>query len=241
MRRFRWPKWLARGILGAIVLTLIPLVAIWWTGNFSTVVPGSVFRSGQLTATSLAKTLRTHKIRTVLNLRGPNPESAWYRAEREATLAEGATQVDVSMASDQWISRVQARTIVELLQSSKPPLLIHCQWGSERTGLVAAFVELLRPGGSIDSARSQFSLRHLFLPCGDGPMMTGHIDRYEQWLKREGTRHSPDEFRRWIADGYRPGSPSREEWPYDPYPLVVVTTPLHPPETVAETQPKERR
>jgi hypothetical protein len=35
--------------------------------------------------------------------------------------------------------------------------------------------------------------------------------------------HTPDRFRRWILEGYQPGQPCREQWEFDPYPLVVVT------------------
>ena len=34
---------------------------------------------------------------------------------------------------------------------------------------------------------------------------------------------SPEHFRRWVDEGFRPQLPNREEWPYDPYPLVVIT------------------
>src|SRR5205823_11137226 len=99
------------------------------------------------------------------------------------------------------------------------------EWGAERTGLVSALAELLRPGGSLDDARAQFSIRYLFLPVRDGARMAAHLDRYAAWLRVQGAPHTPDRFRRWVAEGFRPGHPSREEWPYDPYPLVVVTRP----------------
>ena len=61
-------------------------------------------------------------------------------------------------------------------------MLIHCAWGSERTGLVSAFAELLRPGSTLDDARAQFSLGYLFVRLGDGKVMAEHLDQYESWL-----------------------------------------------------------
>lgn len=176
--------------------------------------------SGKLTAT-----LREHGVRTVLNLRGANPDQEWYRAERAATLGAGATQVDVSLSSCIWMSRVQLRTIVKALDEMEYPVLIHCAWGSERTGLVAAITELLREGSTLEDARAQFTIRHLYVAAGDGRIMSEAIDQYEAWLKAQGASHSPANFRRWAESGYRPGNPSREAWPYDPYPLIVVTPP----------------
>ncbi|HWE39500.1 MAG TPA: tyrosine-protein phosphatase [Isosphaeraceae bacterium] len=199
----------------------------WGTGNRGDVVPGRVLRSAQLDSKMLAKVLRAEKIRTVLNLRGGNPHQPWYNAERTATLAAGASQVDFPMATDLWLSREQARTLLRVLDSAEYPLLIHCQWGAERTGLVAAFAVLLRPGGTLAEARRQFSLYYLFLPTRHGRMMSGHLDAYEAWLRSSHLDHAPEHFRRWLGSAYAPppGGPSREIWRCNPYPLVEVHRP----------------
>ena len=176
-----------------------------------------------MSASHLKKTLHEHGVRTVLNLRGSNPQHAWYREERDAAVASGATQVDISLSSCVWMSRVQLRTLIKALDEMDYPVLIHCAWGSERTGLVSAIVELLREGSTLEDARAQLALRYLYVPYGDGRIMAEALDQYEAWLAEQGTPHDPSAFRRWAESGYRPGKPSREDWPYDPYPLIVVT------------------
>ncbi|MDG3003475.1 phosphatase domain-containing putative toxin [Paludisphaera mucosa] len=192
-----------------------------------------------MSPTHLAKALRDHGVRTVLNLRGPNPNQSWYRDERAASLAAGATQVDVSLSSCVWMSRIQLRTLIRALDEMRYPILIHCAWGSERTGLVSAIAELLREGSTLDDARAQLALRYLYLPVGDGRIMSEAIDQYEAWLKSEGDEHRPEVFRRWAESGYRPGKPSREDWPYDPYPLILITPPPTP-QTAGEVGPTRR-
>jgi hypothetical protein len=197
----------------------------WRGGNVGVVVPGRFYRSAQLTPEALTHLIDRDGIKTVLNLRGSNPDP-WYRAERAATLAAGAIQVDVPMASDQWLSRDQARTLVEVLDTKLLyPILIHCEWGAERTGLVAAFAELLREGGTLALARAQFSWWYLFVPIRDGRVMLGHLECYESWLRSQRLEHSPRRFRQWVTEGYRPppGALSREFWPSDPYPLRLIT------------------
>jgi len=176
-------------------------------------------------ATALARTIREYRIKTVLNLRGPNPDSSWYSPERETSLAAGATQVDIPMSSCLWMTRDQLKTLIETFDSAEYPMLIHCAWGSERTGLASAFAELLRPGSSLAEARAQFSLGYLFVRVNDGKVMAEHLDQYENWLQTKGLRHTPATFRRWAAEGFKPGVPNREAWPYDPYPSKVVTRP----------------
>jgi hypothetical protein len=109
--------------------------------------------------------------------------------------------------------------------------LIHCAWGSERTGLAAAFSELLRPGSTLDDARAQFTVWYLFVPVGDGKVMAEHLDLYESWLQQERVEHTPANFRLWARSGFQPQHPSREDWRRDPYPLVVIRRPDSSPQT----------
>jgi protein tyrosine phosphatase (PTP) superfamily phosphohydrolase (DUF442 family) len=218
-------NWMLR--LAAIIVVPVICYLAWdqVNHNFGQVRPGHIYRSGQMPASALAQTIRERQIKTILNLRGANPSESWYRDELSATLKEGATHIDIAMSSCVWMSREQLRALVDTLEKAEVPLLIHCAWGSERTGLASAFAELLRPGSTLDDARAQFSIRYLFIRVNDGKVMAEHLDQYESWLRESGAAHSPDKFRQWATEEFRPGHPGREEWPYDPYPLVVVERP----------------
>jgi protein tyrosine phosphatase (PTP) superfamily phosphohydrolase (DUF442 family) len=231
-RPSRWARWVGR--LVAAFVAACALFVTWnqATYNFGEVERGRLYRAGQMPAHTLARTIRDHKIKTVLNLRGPNSRETWYTAERATTLAAGATQVDIALSSCLWVSRAQLRALIESLSTAEYPLLIHCAWGSERTGLVSAFAELLRPGSTLEDAHRQFSIRYLFVPINDGKIMAEHLAQYERWLHRRGLKHAPEIFQRWVDQGYQPLVPNREQWPYDPYPLVVVTRPATEPTPV---------
>src|SRR5215211_1350251 len=81
MRARRVRKWLLRPLLvaGLIAATFVGMRLV--SDNFGVVTPGRVYRSAQMPAGSLARTVREHRIKTVLNLRGANPTQHWYRAE----------------------------------------------------------------------------------------------------------------------------------------------------------------
>jgi hypothetical protein len=213
--------------LAALVLAF-PVMWVGWNQgnyNFGIMQTGRIYRSGQMPSGALERTVRERDIKTVLNLRGPNPQASWYRDEVAATLSAGATQVDIPLSSCVWMSRIQLRTLVRVLDTCEYPLLVHCAWGSERTGLTSAVAELLRPSGTLADARAQLALRYLFVRLGDGRIMAEFLDQYEAWLRRLTLEHCPELFRRWVAEGYVPGKPNREDWPYDPLPLVVETRP----------------
>ena len=219
-----------------IAVVLVPFLYVAWdqaTYNFGTVQPDRIYRSGQMPPEALSRAVRDHHVKTVLNLRGWNRVDAWYRDEVAATNHELATQIDVAMSSCIWMSRSQLGALVEALDSAEYPMLIHCSWGSERTGLVSAFTELLRDGGTLEHARAQFSLAYLFVRFGDGKVMAEHLDQYESWLRDENLQHEPANFRRWVKNGFKPGVPNREQWPRDPYP-VVITRPGCEPEVKFE-------
>jgi protein tyrosine phosphatase (PTP) superfamily phosphohydrolase (DUF442 family) len=212
----------------AAPIMIAALLGVAWNQanhNFGAVQPERVYRSGQMPASALAQALRERRIKTVLNLRGSNPSASWYRDELAVTREACATHVDVAMSSCLWMSRVQLQAVVKTLDAAEYPMLIHCAWGSERTGLVSAFAELLRSGGTLDDARAQFSIRYLFVRVNDGKVMAEHLDQYENWLRARRIEHQPANFHRWVDEGFQPGQPSREDWPYDPYPLVVIARP----------------
>ena len=219
-----------RVIRPALLACLVAGIPVAWlllaSDNFGTVRPGELYRSGQMSGSSVAARVRDNRIRTVLNLRGSHPESPWYRDERDATLGAGATQVDIPLSSCDWMSRAQARALLTVLETAERPILVHCFHGSERTGMVAAFAELLRPGSDLADAERQFTLRHLYTGLGDGVTTRRHLEAYEGWLRLGNLGHTPERFRHWISSEYRPGRPSREHWDFDPYPLVVVTRPV---------------
>jgi protein tyrosine phosphatase (PTP) superfamily phosphohydrolase (DUF442 family) len=225
MTRKRLWKWVLRSV--AAVIGLLAAATAWnfATGNFGVVLDRKVYRSAQLRAVDLSRAIEDHGVRTVLNLRGHHPEAAWYREERQATLGHGATQVDIAMSARDWMSREQLRALVDVLENAERPILIHCWRGSERTGLASAVAALLEPGSDESLAESQFSLRYLFVPMGGGVVTRRHLDQYEAWLASTHSVHSPATFRTWATEAFRPGSPGREDWPYDPFPLVVTTRP----------------
>lgn len=227
--RLRRGLWIVVAIALAIIAP--PAGFVGWRyahSNFGTLEPGRIYRSKQMNAHDLTATVQTYGLKTVLNLRGVNESDAWYRDELQATIASKATQVDFKMASDQWLSRLQLRSLIRIFDTCEYPILLHCEFGSERTGLASAIAVLLQPGRSLEEARAQFSLHYLYYVDKTNYVLPDHINQYEAWLRARAEPHSPERFRGWAWEGFVPGQPSREYWPYNPDPLVVVTRPSKP-------------
>lgn len=234
-------RWLARLILAAPLLSFL----VFWAwrhavDNVGTVIAAdspqgpasSVYRSDQMSPVALKTFIKENQIQTVLNLRGPNPGDEWYDAERNTTLVSGAVQVDMPLSSCEWMSRDQALALAATLRSARRPLLIHCFHGSERTGLASAMTRLLTDGQTLADARQAFSWKYLFFGLGDGVVTLRQFEAYTQWLDANRFKHSPEQFLTWLRTDFKPVYPSREAWPYDPYPLVITS---HPPVKSADS------
>jgi hypothetical protein len=173
-------------------------------GNFHTVIPGRVYRCAQLSAAGLERVIRRHGIRTVLNLRGRDASSAWYPAECEVTQRLGVVREDIELCSTHVPWPDEVRGLVEVLERSRYPVLIHCERGGDRTGLASAVVLLLTEGASLAEARGQLGLRYGHVRLG-AAALDRFLHLYEDWLHRNGREHSPAAFRCWAGRDYCPG------------------------------------
>jgi len=144
----------AIGILGASCAAYAGLLQA--TGNFHSVIDGQFYRSAQPTSDELISYIRTHGIKTVINLRGTHPGAAWYDDEVTTAHGLGITHIDFGMSASKIISPEKAQRLVELMASAPKPILIHCLSGSDRSGLAAALY--VRKIAGLDEARAEEQL-----------------------------------------------------------------------------------
>jgi protein tyrosine/serine phosphatase len=126
----------------------------------SEVVPGKLYRSGQLTAHGLELAIADYGLRTVVNLRGedPDPELGGGEREREFCAARGVRYVHLDVdpyqpglyPSRDHPERPQPEFIQEFLatmsDSANWPVLIHCAGGKHRTGLLVGSYRISAQG-----------------------------------------------------------------------------------------------
>jgi hypothetical protein len=200
--RFGWVK-LA---LLADLLLLALVTCVYVRDNFSPVVPGRVYRSAELSRASLEKYVARFRIRSVVNLRGSNPDKAWYHREN-ATLAErGIRLYDIRLSSVVVPTPTQVRELIWLFDACPRPVLMHCESGCDRTSMAAAIWVLLQEGCTVADARGQLGLAHWQLPWRQSArQFQDWVNAYETWLARERLIHAPAHFRRWVHEEYRMG------------------------------------
>lgn len=200
-----------RGLVTGLLLA-IGLHAAYVLGgsNFRTVIPGQVYRCRQPSPERLTRLVEQYGIRTVINLRGCCPGTAWYQQESETTADLDISQEDLSLSAGRLPSVETIRQLVEILDNAEYPILLHCHQGADRTGLAAVMALLLRTETPLDEALAQLSIKGGHLRMG----RTRHIDRffdlYQEWLDEREKEHDPEVFRLWAIKHYCPDVGSAE-------------------------------
>jgi protein tyrosine phosphatase (PTP) superfamily phosphohydrolase (DUF442 family) len=196
-----------RSILLGFAVAIVALAAAgaWLTRHrfAPREVTHGVYRGAQPSPRDLQRAVERHGVRTVLNLRGPNPDEPWYRAEKRAAKKLGLRHADFRLQSFGWPPRIEVTQFARALFTEPRPLLVHCESGLDRSGWAAGIARLAE-GESLDAARKEIAplKGHVCDPkrCG----LHLFFDEYEQWLARERRVHSSAVFRHWILEEYCP-------------------------------------
>ncbi|MGL4421637.1 MAG: tyrosine-protein phosphatase [Gemmataceae bacterium] len=206
---WRWvttPRGLLR-LMGLIVLAIViaETVRVVAGPNTHAVIPGRIYRCSQPSGPGLARLLKQYEIRTVVNLRGycPLPKDTWYATEVETTAAVGVSQEDITLSALALPYPDELNRLIEVLDHSPPPILIHCKQGADRTGVASAIVLLLYTDATLAQARRQLWPRYGHVAIGRVRAMDEFLDQYEAWLADR--PHERALFRLWVQQHYTPG------------------------------------
>jgi protein-tyrosine phosphatase len=114
--------------------------------RFGVVVPGSIYRSGQLSPTMIQKTLARHEIDLVVHLGVHDPQNKAHVAEQAAVEALGIERRLYPLRGDgtgDIDNYAQAIAAIVEARDAGQRVLVHCAAGSYRTGGVIASYRML--------------------------------------------------------------------------------------------------
>lgn len=179
-----WRRRLTRGLAGGLVL--VGLYAGWAyaNGNLHTVVEGELYRSATLSSAQLQEVIESRGIRTIVNLRGRNEYSAWYREEARVAAETNVKLIDMPWLASRELTDAQVAAFFKVLADAPRPILIHCRSGADRTGLAAALYLAAIKKVDEFTAELQLSLLfgHISLPFAPFYAMDETFERLEPSL-----------------------------------------------------------
>lgn len=138
----------------------------YYSGNFTTIVGGEAYRSGQLSPTQIESVHSRLGIASIINLRGENRGTDWYDAERATASRLGIEHLDFSMSARRELQTEDALRLIQMMRDAPKPVLIHCEGGADRTGLAAALYIAGLKNGTGEQAEWHLSpvFGHLAIP-----------------------------------------------------------------------------
>ncbi len=182
-----WNSWLSKAcLIGALTIGAALggyIVYLKASGNFHAVIAHQLYRSAQPSPEQLASYIRDHGIETIINLRGASADKKWYTDEIAAARNLGVQHIDFGMSSSKVLSPERAEELLAIMKAAPKPILIHCQSGADRTGLVSVLYSQQVGGIDEDVAERQLSVYygHVAIPYLSG---TYAMDRSWRALER---------------------------------------------------------
>ena len=205
-------------IVKSIIVIIISLCAVYLSlsyfyldNRFATVVEDRIYRSSQLTGNDLRKVIREKGIKTIINLRGRWDDENWYEREREVTEIESVKLNDIRISPHDLPEFEKLSSILDVLLNGERPLLIHCERGVDRTGLVSAMALMIEKDPPLSLLKKQFSFRYGVVPFY-GSVGPYFFKNYEQWLENTKRMHSKNNFIYWIENGYADNTGNLKYW-----------------------------
>lgn len=123
--------------------------------RFGVVVPGAVYRSGQIRPGLIRGVLGRHGIGEILNLSPYQAHKRAHVAERRAAEALGVRFRHFALSGDGTGPVDAYLEVLERMDAARqgePPVLVHCGAGAYRTGVAVAWFRVLLEGRTCDAA-----------------------------------------------------------------------------------------
>ncbi len=136
-------------------------------------------RSGQPTAQTLERLRAQHGIRTVVNLRGEHPGKAWWEEERRGVAAIGAEWVQWPTGGRERPPPETVAAFLDLIEDpGARPVLVHCESGIHRTGMLVAVYRMQYQQWSAERALAELRRQGFRLGGRDRSALEQYLREY---------------------------------------------------------------
>jgi protein tyrosine/serine phosphatase len=190
----KWTAWWRR-VLAALLLPVgVLLIYIAYTlydANFHVIVSGEAYRSGQMNAAQFTHAIRAYGIKSIVNLRGENPGTAWHQAEIQTAAKWHVAHYDFGFGSGDELAPARLDRLVALLRRVPKPVLIHCEGGADRSGLAAALYCYAIEGEKPQTAERQLTIWDGHVPL-IRPKVTAMNDSFWRYVSNHAARAEAD-------------------------------------------------
>lgn len=140
----------------ALVLSLSSGCAGRFYANMG-LIDRNCIRAAQPTQSRFERIKEENQIKSILNLRGQKDEQ-WYYNEKQFSETNQIDLYSLRMGVTSFPKKERLLQIVDVLENSKKPLLIHCERGADRTGFASVLYRHIVLKQPIEEAKEELSI-----------------------------------------------------------------------------------
>src|SRR5664279_3495593 len=113
----------SKPFLAAIVMVLITVTGsfLYLKDNFHVITKGEAYRSAQLDRDELKLFVKKYNIKSILNLRGSNPDNEWYSEEMKASSDLKIAHYDIALSATRELTAKEVAKIIVILRTAPRP------------------------------------------------------------------------------------------------------------------------
>lgn len=227
-------RWLLRGVIAIAILVGVACLGYFLVQRFVFLnlhrIEGTqVYRSAQPDEDFLRKLFQDKGLRSIIKLNSRNSGSR-SRDEEAAARKLGLNMVYLPMAMHRLPTRQELIDLLNAIESTPRPVLIHCNAGADRTGLAAVLVAMQQGESFEQAVDRQLSMKYLHVGIW-GEDVDEVLEQYRDDCNASGVATGGwAEFKRYVLERYRPSfydaklSIRRLELPGDPKIVQAVVT-----------------
>ena len=124
----------------------------WPVHHFGVVVPGAVYRSGQPGGEQWQRLVEHYGIRAVIDLREDRPQAGRQIEETRFCARAGIRYSKVPIGPDRLTEEELDDILKVMTDPNCRPVLVHCEHGGSRTGVVIAAYRMVVQGWHLEAA-----------------------------------------------------------------------------------------
>ena len=126
--------------------------------NLRAIEDDLAYRSSQPDENMLRDVIAAFGIKTVINLRGENPDKPWWQDEDRVCRELGVELINIPMSATHMPSNAVLLSLYEALTTAEHPIWLHCQAGADRSGAAAAIWRMSVLGQPRDEAAKELNI-----------------------------------------------------------------------------------